>query len=176
MYAERRTARRVAERQCTACDWTGEVSEIAGDPIECPQCHGQAELVRVSNDRAEDGGGEPAAQTADTKNPHAAALGRLGGLKGGRARADALSATRRRELARKAARALEQKEAELTASTRPPCRPRSTEARRVRSGEGCRRRGRRAASSSPGSRPTRAASQSRSANPSTGCQARAARA
>jgi hypothetical protein len=39
------------------------------------------------------------------KNPHAAALGRLGGLKGGRARALRLSPARRREIARKAARA-----------------------------------------------------------------------
>jgi hypothetical protein len=39
------------------------------------------------------------------KNPHAAALGRLGGLKGGRARADKLSAKERRAIARKAARA-----------------------------------------------------------------------
>ena len=39
------------------------------------------------------------------KNPHAAALGRLGGLKGGRARANSLSAARRRAIARKAARA-----------------------------------------------------------------------
>jgi hypothetical protein len=39
------------------------------------------------------------------KNPHAAALGRLGGLKGGLARAIKLSADERREIARKAARA-----------------------------------------------------------------------
>jgi len=39
------------------------------------------------------------------KNPHAAALGRLGGLKGGIARALRLSPARRREIARKAARA-----------------------------------------------------------------------
>jgi hypothetical protein len=37
------------------------------------------------------------------KNPHAVALGRLGGLKGGRARAEALSPEQRREIARKAA-------------------------------------------------------------------------
>jgi hypothetical protein len=37
------------------------------------------------------------------KNPHAVALGRLGGLKGGRARAEALNAEQRREIARKAA-------------------------------------------------------------------------
>ena len=38
------------------------------------------------------------------KNPHAAALGRLGAKKGGVARARALSAKRRRDIARKAAR------------------------------------------------------------------------
>ena len=37
------------------------------------------------------------------KNPAAVALGRLGGLKGGRARADKLSKTRRSEIAKKAA-------------------------------------------------------------------------
>jgi len=36
------------------------------------------------------------------KNPHAVALGRLGGKKGGLARAKALSAERRREIAQKA--------------------------------------------------------------------------
>jgi hypothetical protein len=39
------------------------------------------------------------------KNPHAIALGRLGGLKGGPARAASLSARRRRAIAKKAARA-----------------------------------------------------------------------
>jgi len=38
------------------------------------------------------------------KNPAAVALGRLGGLKGGKARAENLSAKRRREIALKAAR------------------------------------------------------------------------
>ena len=37
------------------------------------------------------------------KNPAAVALGRLGGLKGGKARAKKLSARRRRDIARKAA-------------------------------------------------------------------------
>jgi hypothetical protein len=40
-----------------------------------------------------------------TKNPHAVALGRLGGAKGGRARARALTAGRRREIARQASAA-----------------------------------------------------------------------
>ena len=39
------------------------------------------------------------------KNPSAVELGRRGGLKGGRARAAKLSASRRREIARRAARA-----------------------------------------------------------------------
>ncbi len=39
------------------------------------------------------------------KNPAAVALGRLGGLKGGKARADALSDKRKREIAQKAAKA-----------------------------------------------------------------------
>jgi len=39
------------------------------------------------------------------KNPAAVALGRLGGAKGGRARAEKLSPARRKAIARKAARA-----------------------------------------------------------------------
>jgi hypothetical protein len=39
------------------------------------------------------------------KNPAAVALGKLGGAKGGKARAEALSARRRREIAKKAAKA-----------------------------------------------------------------------
>ena len=39
------------------------------------------------------------------KNPAAVALGRLGGLKGGKARAKKLSAKKRKEIARKAAKA-----------------------------------------------------------------------
>ena len=45
--------------------------------------------------------GEP--DPDEGKNPHAVALGRLGGKKGGKARAKKLSAKRRREIARKAA-------------------------------------------------------------------------
>ena len=41
----------------------------------------------------------------DGKNPAAVALGRLGGLKGGKARATKLSPERRSEIARQAARA-----------------------------------------------------------------------
>jgi hypothetical protein len=41
---------------------------------------------------------------AKEKNPAAVALGRLGGLKGGRVRAERLSPRRRKEIARKAAK------------------------------------------------------------------------
>jgi hypothetical protein len=40
----------------------------------------------------------------DTRNPHAVALGKLGGSKGGKARAKKLSARKRIEIAKKAAR------------------------------------------------------------------------
>ncbi len=45
------------------------------------------------------------AKKKKTKNPHAVALGRLGGLKGGKARVAKLTAEERRELARKAVQA-----------------------------------------------------------------------
>ena len=44
-------------------------------------------------------------ETAPAKNPAAVALGRLGGLKGGKARAKALSPEQRSEIAKNAARA-----------------------------------------------------------------------
>lgn len=50
--------------------------------------------------------GEPQPLTTKgTKNPAAVALGRLGGLKGGRARAKALSPAKRTQIAKKAASA-----------------------------------------------------------------------
>jgi hypothetical protein len=44
------------------------------------------------------------AAPAPTKNPAAVALGRLGGLKGGKARAASLTAKKRTEIAKKAAK------------------------------------------------------------------------
>jgi hypothetical protein len=41
----------------------------------------------------------------DTKNPHAVELGRLGGLKGGKARAEKLTEKQRKDIAQKAASA-----------------------------------------------------------------------
>ena len=50
--------------------------------------------------------GEPPFKPEDSnKNPAAVALGRLGGLKGGKARASKLTPEQRKEIARKAAKA-----------------------------------------------------------------------
>lgn len=50
--------------------------------------------------------GEPATPAKeDTRNPHAVALGRLGGQKGGKARAAKLTPEQRSEISRKAAKA-----------------------------------------------------------------------
>jgi len=51
------------------------------------------------------GGGEDKSITADGKNAAAVALGRLGGKKGGKARAESLTAKKRSEIAKKAAAA-----------------------------------------------------------------------
>jgi hypothetical protein len=48
---------------------------------------------------------EPSKEPTHKKNPNAVALGRLGGKKGGDARAKKLSPERRKEIAREAARA-----------------------------------------------------------------------
>lgn len=49
--------------------------------------------------------GEDTSVSETGKNPAAVALGRLGGLKGGKARAEKLSAKKRSEIAKKAAAA-----------------------------------------------------------------------
>ena len=48
---------------------------------------------------------EPTTIPSKEKNPAAVALGRLGGLKGGKARAEKLSPKKRKEIARRAAKA-----------------------------------------------------------------------
>jgi hypothetical protein len=49
--------------------------------------------------------GSPLDQSIDSRNPHAVALGRAGGKKGGTARAKALSPEKRHAIAKKAAKA-----------------------------------------------------------------------
>jgi hypothetical protein len=80
-------------RKCKVCEWEGQLIVKVGEDPDCPWCHAPTEPVA----------GEAAATV--TKNPHAAALGRLGGLKGGHARARALTAAQRRRIASRAARA-----------------------------------------------------------------------
>jgi hypothetical protein len=48
--------------------------------------------------------GSPLDDPNKGKNPHAVALGRLGGMKGGKARAAALTPAKRKAIAKKAAR------------------------------------------------------------------------
>ena len=84
-----------AYRRCQMCEWEGQLPfSTRGEP-DCPVCHAPTSLVAVF---------QPMSQSdALQKNPHAAALGRLGGQRGGPARAARLSPKRRREIARKAA-------------------------------------------------------------------------
>ncbi len=58
-------------------------------------------------------GPKPEPPEPKVKNPAAVALGRLGGLKGGRARAASLSKTKRSEIAKKAAKARWSNKADL---------------------------------------------------------------
>jgi hypothetical protein len=59
-----------------------------------------SEIVKIATE------GEPETPAEeDQKNPHAVALGRLGGKKGGKARAKKLTPEERKEIAKKAARA-----------------------------------------------------------------------
>ncbi len=83
-------------RRCLVCDYLEERwEEESTDEIgpSCSRCHAPTERIEILERRRA------------AANPHAAALGRLGGLKGGPARAARLSARRRREIARAAARA-----------------------------------------------------------------------
>lgn len=85
-------------RRCCVCDWREQLVETPGADPDCPWCHAPTTAEPMTAPPIADAGTEAG------KNPHAAALGRLGGIKGGRARAERLSAKRRREIALKAAR------------------------------------------------------------------------
>jgi hypothetical protein len=84
-------------RRCLVCDEETEVEEAETTEaigVPCPSCRAPTERTTVLARKTR----------LAAVNPHAAALGRLGGLKGGPARAAALSPARRREIARRAAR------------------------------------------------------------------------
>lgn len=77
-----------------------ERSSISEDPDH--QQIAQPVLDAVASDAEQD---EPGPPTEKGKNPAAVALGRLGGKKGGPARAKKLTSQRRSEIAKKAAKA-----------------------------------------------------------------------
>ena len=86
----------LARRRCLVCEfadqrWEPEDTDEIGPP--CGRCHAPTERVAIAERRRVHSG----------VNPHAAALGRLGGLKGGPARAAKLTPRRRRAIARAAA-------------------------------------------------------------------------
>lgn len=84
-------------RQCLVCEQIDECEEPAtADAIgaPCSSCRAPTERIEILARRT-----RPVAV-----NPHAAALGRLGGLKGGPARAAVLTPEQRHEIARRAAR------------------------------------------------------------------------
>jgi hypothetical protein len=61
------------------------------------------QIVDIATGEVDDSD-SPTIQPDPTKNPHAVELGRLGGKKGGRARAERLTPEERREIAKRAAR------------------------------------------------------------------------
>jgi hypothetical protein len=88
----------LAQRRCLVCDleedlWEAAAADEIGRP--CSRCGAPTERQGMIERR----------RVVAGVNPHAAALGRLGGLKGGHARAARLTASRRRAIARTAARA-----------------------------------------------------------------------
>jgi hypothetical protein len=62
------------------------------------------QVVQEATGQAEPEPEETELETTEGKNPHAVALGRLGGLKGGKARASKLTPEQRKEIAQKAAK------------------------------------------------------------------------
>lgn len=63
------------------------------------------DLSQLAKHIVDEATGERKPEPEDTRNPAAVQLGRLGGLKGGKARAEKLTAEERREIAQRAARA-----------------------------------------------------------------------
>lgn len=62
-------------------------------------------VVQEATRQAESESERTEPELIEGKNPHAVALGRLGGLRGGKARASKLTPEQRKEIARKAAEA-----------------------------------------------------------------------
>src|SRR5262245_14784598 len=83
----------LVRRQCLVCEVERDVLEPPGTEdigAPCASCGAPTERTAIVREQLV------------PKNAHAVALGRLGGLKGGPARAAALTSQRRREIARRA--------------------------------------------------------------------------
>jgi hypothetical protein len=90
-----RASKRFVTRACSVCEWTVSAVETGHEAHPgCPWCHAPAVVV-----------GEESLFSAADIRAAAEANGRMGGLKGGPARAARLSPRRRREIARSAAAA-----------------------------------------------------------------------
>jgi len=90
-----KTPRKFVTRVCAVCEWNGAAVESPySTPIDCPWCHAPTRIVR-----------EEWLFDAEELRAQAAAFGRMGGLKGGRSRAEGLTSHRRSDIARKAAAA-----------------------------------------------------------------------
>jgi hypothetical protein len=91
----RASPRRFITRACVVCEWSGAAVEVQPvDIADCPWCHAPARVVR-----------EEWLFDATELRKQAAHFGRIGGLKGGPARAERLSSRKRSEIARRAAAA-----------------------------------------------------------------------
>ena len=81
--------RQLVQRRCPACDWQVERIEDPSTDIACAQCHG----ATVTDDAMPLPTGVDLSGVARAKDLYAAALGRFGGLKGGKARAGVVVVT-----------------------------------------------------------------------------------
>lgn len=87
----------------TALDWRDDGCQDQGMPKRSSKPRDVNQLAKSIVDQAT--GDAPPAEAEPTKNPAAVALGRLGGLKGGKVRARRLSKDQRSAIAKKAAMA-----------------------------------------------------------------------
>jgi hypothetical protein len=74
-------------------------------PKRSSRPHDLNQLAKLMTDQATGQASPELALREEGKNPAAVALGRLGGLKGGKARAEKLSERKRKQIAKKAAAA-----------------------------------------------------------------------
>ena len=86
--------RLLVTRSCEVCEWQRETVETGGQ-VDCPVCYAPTRVISR----------EMLVPLIPDKNSLAVALSRLGAAKGGKARAERLTAGRRREIARLAAAA-----------------------------------------------------------------------